>query len=231
MYSWSQYFDTNNSEEYHMHWCICALWPPALWYFMLVCNVLSNSASRQWGPDGRHAERGLAAADRGHHHPPRFLRCYGAAGTETGVPQVLEGQLWLCLWSANTVAESFSVWDRSSSSTWGSVVAVCGQRILLHNHWNTWRSVVTVFVVSEYWFLTEAGIPQVREGQLWLCLWSKHAVAGPFSVMEQQELGQEFLQWLNLVCGQCMRLQKNPLLWWRSGTRVPQVFVGLLMLC
>jgi len=131
---------------------------PALWYFMLVCNVRSNSASRQWGPDGRHAECGLAAADRGHHHPPRFFRCYGAAGTETGVPQVLEGQLWLCLWS-------------------------------------------------------------------------KHAVAGPFSVMEQQELGQEFLQWLNLVCGQCMRLQKNPLLWWRSGTRVPQVFVGLLMLC
>ena len=127
--------------------------------------------------------------------------------------------------------ESFSVWDRSSSSTWGSVVAVCGQQILLHNHWNTWRSVVTVFVVSEYCFLTEAGIPQVREGQLWLCLWSKHAVAGPFSVMEQQELGQEFLQWLNLVCGQCMRLQKNPLLWWRSGTRVPQVYVGLLMLC
>ena len=129
---------------------------PALWYFMLVFNDHSNSASCQWGPDGGHAERGLAAADRGHHHPPRFLRCYGAAGTETGVPQVLEGQLWL----------------------------VCGQQILLQNPFLSGTGVPQVhegqfglFVVSECWCI----ITEVLEGQLWLCLWSANTVAESFS--------------------------------------------------
>ena len=79
-----------------------------------------------------------------------FLRCYEAAGTGTGVPWVLEGQLSLCLWSVFHVS----------------------------------------FAVMKQWKLGQE-FPQVLEGQMFLCLWSVFHVT--FAVIGQWQWRLAFM--------------------------------------